>query len=107
MQWFVLIVLVLLASSDFVWMSLTCSCSHTLRQCHEECFALFHQISMNVRVSLLVMEMLPAPTHLDPSHVRAMQDTVEMEWRAEVSVCTQKSLHRCSVFYHNTMTVWI
>ena len=34
---------------------------------------------MNAILSLLVMLMLPAPTHMDPSHVHAMQVTLEME----------------------------
>ena len=42
------------------------------------------QILMNVRLSLLVIQVLCAPTHLDPSHVHATQDTVEMECRAMV-----------------------
>ena len=34
---------------------------------------------MSVVLSLLVMQALPAPTQLGPSHVLATQDTVEME----------------------------
>ena len=37
------------------------------------------QILMNVRDHLLVMKMLNVPTHLGPSLVSAMKDTMEME----------------------------
>ena len=43
------------------------------------------QILMNVWLSLLVIQVLHAQTHLDPTHVHATQDTVEMEYGAVVS----------------------
>ena len=50
---------------------------------------IFHlQISMNVRLSLLVMRMLYATTLLDPSHVHANRDTGEMEGHAIVGAYT-------------------
>ena len=51
--------------------------------------AIFHlQTLMNVCSTLLVMWVLPAPTHLDPSHVHATWDTVEMERHVMVSTLT-------------------
>ena len=43
------------------------------------CVIFFTQTLMNVRLNPLVTQMLSAPTHLDPSHVHATKDTVEME----------------------------
>ena len=44
------------------------------------------QILMNARMSMLVIQMLHAPTLWDPSYVLVMQDTLEMEGCAMVGV---------------------
>ena len=45
-------------------------------------------MSTNVWLTLLVMEVLPAPTRSGPSHVLATRGTVEMEWHAVVGAQT-------------------
>ena len=74
-----------LTSSDVWWGEPV-----TLTHCHEDTSAIFHlQMLMNVWLSHLVMQVLPAPTHLGPSHVLATRGTLEMDWRAVVSAWMQ------------------
>ena len=53
------------------------------------------QTSMNVWLSHLAMQVLPAPTHSGPSHVLATRGTLEMDWRAMVGAYVHADYTSC------------